>query len=1274
MKSSRPPRASAPPISHAPPRLQRVAERYVVQEELATGGMGVVYRVIDRKSGEERALKRIKPAVAESRFFVEAFQREYHVLAGLNHPRIIEVFDYGVDELGPYYTMELLRGEDMRELAPVDFRTACEYLRDIATSLSLLHARRLVHRDLSPANVRRTLDGHCKLFDFGALTSFGCQHEIVGTAPGVPPEAYFGGVLDQRADLYALGALAYFMLTKQHAYPAQSLDELEARWAVPPAAPSHWVPGIPGELDDLVLSLLRADPLGRPSSAAEVIARLQVIGGLPEEDEGVAERLAESFFVQPRFTGRNYELNELVERAKAALRGHGSAWHLEATAGMGRTRLLEELSLKAQILGATVLRIDASMVRQASGVVRALAVRSFDAFPSVARACAQGFRQPLLALGRELEGHLGTSPSVPPVAANGVPTASPAGDGGAGLAHFFIELSSKRPLVVLVDNVEHADDVSLGLLATLAKLSTDAHLLLVVTERITPDRRKAMGLDALRTICEPMTLFGLSSEETLEFLRSLFGEVPNMSRFAEWLYGRTAGSPLHCLEISRQLVRREVIRHLGGMWILPENRPDAGLPAELEDALAMRLDNLSEGARRLVECLSLQREEPTFELCRLLSGEVEDRPALVLLNELARNDVLLSDSDGYRFSSSALRDAVLNGMDEIGLELHHRRLGLALETLAGEDLSHRIEAGFHLIQGGDEIGGADLIASATVDVIATQTLIADLHFVGKPIERALIAYKRHRRSVYERAPLLAALAHAAYYEDRAWGLRYGDEALDTLERLTGVGLARRLQKFMGGFLAILVGLAVAFVRFHLVPKAERPYPFMQLLVQLFGSATTLAGSAILSLDTERTARVADVLKPFSYLPKQFAPHGIHAFCRGIEQIGRENQAAAFDTFCELAEAFARRPGYILLPPEGHDLYTVGCHFARGVFATYRSDGRYALESAAILEASNLKLYAMIASELRFLHHINRGELAAAMLHREQVELHAAQVGSAWQVELWEAAALLPVHIMLLDVVELARLRQRLRVSSQIEPSLKLYARLADAAVAMAGHGPLDSSVEALIAAIDEREPRSFIGWAMSYAFLAYRYNQQGDHTRAKEICQHVMSHITEADLDYVSMFVFVHIQYAEADAGLRDFDGAAKHMDGLLAHYRDVDHPLLMGSLHETRARIAWLAGDDIGYQKHLAKTERWFRPTGTPGLIAKCERLLALETLSYGSEGRQLRPAASSVRKDLHAASSTRHAVVAESGENTVASAPRSRSGVKLPDTSATQVDRSRR
>ncbi|HMI90733.1 MAG TPA: serine/threonine-protein kinase, partial [Polyangiales bacterium] len=201
---------SAPP----PAVGSYIAQRYVVEASLGAGGMAEVFRVRDTADGSVVALKRLNQELVARRPVVAMlFEREYHTLKQLQHPSIVRVHDYGLCELGPYYTMELLGGDDLMQLAPLPWREACAVLRDVASSLAIVHSRRLLHRDVSPRNVRRGPDGRAKLIDFGAMATLGCSGELIGTPPCVPPEAVHGQPLDARADLYALGAVAYWTLT-----------------------------------------------------------------------------------------------------------------------------------------------------------------------------------------------------------------------------------------------------------------------------------------------------------------------------------------------------------------------------------------------------------------------------------------------------------------------------------------------------------------------------------------------------------------------------------------------------------------------------------------------------------------------------------------------------------------------------------------------------------------------------------------------------------------------------------------------------------------------------------------------------------------------------------------------------------------------------------------------------------------------------------------------------------------------------------------------------
>ncbi|HEX5660021.1 MAG TPA: protein kinase [Polyangiales bacterium] len=1191
---------------------ERAAQRYEVKGQIAHGGMGVVYRALDRSNGQEVALKRVFLKNSSRRaLYTSAFEREYQVLASLEHPRIIRVFDYGVDDEGPYYTMELVAGRDLAKAAPLPWREVCLYMRDLAASLSLLHARRLLHRDLSPGNVKIDAEGHAKLLDFGALSDFGFTNWLIGTPPLVPPEALRGDLLDQRADLYALGGLAYWALTGVYAFPANKLDDLPMYWNEPPRPPSSRVPEIPRALDQLVLSLLSQEPLARPASAAEVIVRLNALGQLPLEDEGERRRLTQSFLIVPPFVGRDEELEELNSHLKLACNGQGAAIRIEAMSGSGRSRLLEEIGVRAQLTGATVLRADASMHPNHHGTSRALALRLLDALPDLAREKAKRYAHHLNALGRDVEARLGLVPSRPPRDKDaGEPPTDPGGD----LSDWLAEVSHHKPLVITVDNVEFCDAASLGALASLSARVRHESVLLVVAERTRRDRRAIKGLAVLREQCQTLALSNLDPAETLALARSLFGDAPNVERFAEWLHGRTAGSPLHCVEISRQLIAQEVIRHEGGMWILPASRPHVELPEALEGALSIRIANLSPKALGLARCLSLQRGEPTLELCRELVEVTPQRSreqeALILLDELARNDVLHRDQDGYRFGSAALRDALMADVDDLERETAHTRLGRAFETLAVGDRAQLLEAGWHSMRGGDELRGADLIAYVLREGYAVRGLSANGYQLGPIADAALRIYKRHRRGPYERLPLLAGAAQAGYYEeDYTLSERYGDESLDVIEDLAGLRTARRLRRYVGGLLALGIGLGLAFLRFLITPKRERNYPFMELLNSGFSTVVALVGTATMALDADRADRVARVLEPFAVLPDSSTPRGIYDFCVALQQVGREHQPEAFATFDKLAKRFEDPRWYRMLPPDGRPLFVTACHFARGAFAVFRADCELALDSAAVLEASGFSMYAMVAAQLRFFYHAHRGELNEAARQRELVELHAARAGSAWQVELWEPAALLPLYLAMGDLVALSRIVRRFDELLRIAPSLVFYKRLAEFALfSSSDEQDYEKPLALALRELDRSEPRSFIGWTTVLAGCASTYNKHGRYRQARALCERGLAVMHEVDRQYVSLFLQLELQLALADAGLDQFEPALARLDGLLTLHGPSQHPLALGLLHEARARVSYRAGKKREYHFHMTQMEKWFRPTGTPALIAKCERVAELE------------------------------------------------------------------
>ena len=291
----------------------RAMGSYRLEEKLGEGGMGEVWRARHQLLARGAAIKLIRPTTGPdgrpgvSADAVRRFEREAQAIAGLRSPHTVELFDFGVAEDGAfYYVMELLDGLDadrlVRRHGPVPAERAIHLLRQVCHSLSEAESRGLVHRDIKPANVFLCRYGEeydfVKVLDFGivkardeggAEPAITREEMVQGTPAFIAPEQALGGSpLDGRADIYATGCVAYWLLTGQFVFTADTavgmlLQHVQAE----PAAPStRTTLPIPEALDRLVLSCLAKEPDRRPQSARELSRQLGEIeaGGAWTQD------------------------------------------------------------------------------------------------------------------------------------------------------------------------------------------------------------------------------------------------------------------------------------------------------------------------------------------------------------------------------------------------------------------------------------------------------------------------------------------------------------------------------------------------------------------------------------------------------------------------------------------------------------------------------------------------------------------------------------------------------------------------------------------------------------------------------------------------------------------------------------------------------------------------------------------------------------------------------------------------------------------------------
>jgi eukaryotic-like serine/threonine-protein kinase len=259
--------------------------RYRLIEPLGEGGMATIYRAHDEQLGRDVAVKVLRPEYGRDSAFVARFRQEAQAAASLNHPNVVNVFDYGTDRAGPFIVMELIDGGDLqslvREEAPLPPVAAAEIARQIADALAAAHGRGIVHRDIKPSNVLLASGGRVKVVDFGIARAFSeAQLTLPGTTLGsvhyFSPEQARGDTVTPSSDLYSLGLVLFEMITGQRAWRGESPAAVAmARLAGEAPAPSTFQPSVPRGLDLIVRRALARDPEDRYPSASAFSQALQ---------------------------------------------------------------------------------------------------------------------------------------------------------------------------------------------------------------------------------------------------------------------------------------------------------------------------------------------------------------------------------------------------------------------------------------------------------------------------------------------------------------------------------------------------------------------------------------------------------------------------------------------------------------------------------------------------------------------------------------------------------------------------------------------------------------------------------------------------------------------------------------------------------------------------------------------------------------------------------------------------------------------------------------
>jgi eukaryotic-like serine/threonine-protein kinase len=272
--------------------------RYRHVRLLGRGGMATVELAQDLELERPVALKRLAENLAANDEFKQRFLREARLAARLSHPNIVAVYDAGEESGRPFIVMEYVEGETVSDLVRRRGRLAPAEAVTLAlqacSGLETAHEAGLVHRDIKPQNLLLTPGGTLKIADFGIARSLdGTQlteaGTVLGTAAYLAPEQAAGEPVTATADVYALGAVLYELLTGRPPYVAETLAELFAKQRRGAIAPvREFAPDVPSSLEDAVMRALARDPAYRPESAAAFADELGGATAVTQVDRSAA--------------------------------------------------------------------------------------------------------------------------------------------------------------------------------------------------------------------------------------------------------------------------------------------------------------------------------------------------------------------------------------------------------------------------------------------------------------------------------------------------------------------------------------------------------------------------------------------------------------------------------------------------------------------------------------------------------------------------------------------------------------------------------------------------------------------------------------------------------------------------------------------------------------------------------------------------------------------------------------------------------------------------
>lgn len=669
---------------------------------LGSGGAGTVYlaRLIEDRpyasAGTQVAVKILDPEFLESATVLRRFLREAELGRQVRHPSVVRTFDIGATDADGtrfhYLVLEYVEGrtlrELMRELGTFPEPLLVDLAQQIASGLEAIHEAGAAHRDLKPGNILITPDYQVKLMDLGVAfliensTRLTREGYFVGTVLYAAPEQVRGEEVGPPADLYSLGILLYEAATAVQPFEGATAQETIQRQLghTPPKA-GDLNPQLTSWMEEVIACLMAKEPPDRFATAGELLAALEQ----GEASAWWARRQRELDGQRPSqqlsndhvshespFIGRYHELQTLRTLFRDAQEGSGRAVLIEGEAGVGKTRLLDELARRLFDAHEPVQLLYGS---NAPGQVG-------DASGALSRAVLDHFGS--TDLERRLGRYLTATPRLVP-GFTALLTGRPLPTGAMPLSTDAVQavfcylasvLAVDQPLLWVVEDLHFATAETLGLFTTLARQAPEMAILLVGT--LQPGR-ESQELEPLLRLdhVHRLTLRRLSQRQVQEMLRGLLDSDAAMETFGRRLAARSDGNPLFVVELVRELRQRsgepEITDEQG-----TESR-EVAVPSSVRELLLSRLAEAVDQDRELLEAGAVQGFSFDPDLCARVLGMTRLEALTRIAGLESRLGVVRTAGNGFAFDHHHLQEVLYQGIAEERRESLHRDLAGAFE-------------------------------------------------------------------------------------------------------------------------------------------------------------------------------------------------------------------------------------------------------------------------------------------------------------------------------------------------------------------------------------------------------------------------------------------------------------------------------------------------------------------------------------------------------------------------------------------------------------------